>query len=632
MAAGTRTVNIQKSGYISPQPLTISVSPGQNLTGINFTMSANAGVITGKVTSLQQPLVNATVKAILNNQTVTATTGSDGKYSISVQPGTYSLTASKSGFVTSVPLTLTIGPGQQSANNNFNLVANTAVVQGTITKTGGAPLTNASIVLKETNAPENSYSTVSGAGGAYAVTVTAGKAYDIEVSKTGYSEFTGATGTLQPGSSATVDAILTPNPSSVSGKIYNNLQQLMASVQVKIYDSGNNLVKTLVTGSQGKYSTGLSAGSYKIKSSAAGHLPDSAQITLLLGQNLTNITLTLTQNFAFLSGIVKDQNGTNLTGVTVNLTSATGGATAVTGASGNYVISGLYGGTYNISMTKQGYATQSITGYVIQDGESKELNGTLTELTGSITGTVSDINSELIEGASVFFENSATGETFNKISAADGSFSITSLEFGTYIVHAIKTGYSASSEKSATISVASQNATVTLNDMVPHNAVIGGVVKDNYGNFLGSVQVSVSGDLGSGSAVTNTSGVFSIGGLAPGTYLVKTLLDGYSSDDLSVNVTTQADLEIFMLKNSSSLSGTVKDETGLSPGFTVPVYAVTESQLLFSAQSDLNGNFEIDDIPYNTEYLIYTDIFKEGYSNDTTTIFIPEGAPTAGPR
>ncbi|MEA2633982.1 MAG: large repetitive protein [Chloroflexota bacterium] len=116
VAEGSYTVTASATGYAG-QSRTVTVGPGATATQ-NFALTPPNGAITGTVT-------NATTGTPISGATVaysggSTTTNGSGQYTLSsVSPGTYSVTASASGY-SSMTQSVTVGSGQ-TATANFGL-------------------------------------------------------------------------------------------------------------------------------------------------------------------------------------------------------------------------------------------------------------------------------------------------------------------------------------------------------------------------------------------------------------------------------------------------------------------------------------------------------------------------------
>ena len=147
---GSHEVSVNKTGLVSPSPKTISLSAGQDLTGINFEMTPNAGSISGKVSSSGLALTNSQLRArnTSTSQVVTLTNTSDGGYTFNVQSGSWIILAQKTAFLSDSSAIITIGPGQSVINQNFSLVENTFTLRGTVTD-GTNAIRNASVSVND---------------------------------------------------------------------------------------------------------------------------------------------------------------------------------------------------------------------------------------------------------------------------------------------------------------------------------------------------------------------------------------------------------------------------------------------------------------------------------------------------
>ena len=627
VSAGSFDVVASKTGYITSDAKKVNIGPGQTLTGVNFTLAPNAGVISGKVTSLKQPLLNATVTASTGTEEHTTNTDGDGNYSFSLKPGTWDLTASKSGFVTSNTLSVTIGPGQQSLNNDFELTQNVATLKGVVSD-GVSPIENAQITVTEKNVPANKYNSVTSTNGNFNLVVDAGKAYEIKVEKKGYTDYTTETGTLQAGSVKQFSITLTANPSSVAGNAYDNSHNALSSVTVTAFKNGSQVAEK-TTGLDGSYLIGLSAGSYKIKASKAGYLSDSVSVTVQVGENLTGINFNLKENFSVITGNVKNTTGENLSEVTIDLNGSNGSVSLSTDDNGNYLYSKLLGGNYNISFSKDGYADTTITNYQINEGASVIVNVTMYPLDGKVSGKIFDSKGNALEGASVLLWNNS--RQYNAVSASDGSYSINSVVYDTYNLTSIKSGYTTADTVNVSVTKSNPSVTKDFNGLVKNDASVSGVVKDDEGNILPGVNISVSGNGGSGNALSDNNGNFSITALAPGTYTLHAEKENYSTVDTSLTLNGGVSLTITLIKNKATIYGKVTDVFAQPLPFLLQVTAAAQSGKVYTTNTNSSGEFEFEKVADNTTYKIFTNIYREGFSNDTASIDVPTGSSQVGP-
>lgn len=163
----TFTITASKAGYAS-QTLTLTLAPGQKLTGVAITLSTSAASLDGLVSVAGQGATGVSVMATdgrLTISTVTETTPTPGRWHIGgvPVPGTYTVSFSRGDLATqTVSITLDAG-GNVTAGSNLaqsdtdglirtTLHSATQDVTGTVTQTGavgcpGARLGEATVTL-----------------------------------------------------------------------------------------------------------------------------------------------------------------------------------------------------------------------------------------------------------------------------------------------------------------------------------------------------------------------------------------------------------------------------------------------------------------------------------------------------
>lgn len=629
LPTGNHTINVQKSGFISPQPISIALTVGQNISGINFQLSPNAGVISGTISSLGEVVPGATITATINSVSATQTSSQTGTYSFSVQPGTYTLVASKSGFVTSAPTSVTIAAGQTSSNNNFSLLKNTAVVKGVVTSSG-TPLNSVAVSIIEVGNTSNSYSSTTNVNGDFAVTVTAGKSYTVSVSKSGYASSTQTTSTLNAGTNNTYNFGINQNPASVKGKAISNTNQILTSTLVELINSTSGaIITSATTDLNGDYTIGTQAGSFRIKATKQGYKTDSTNVTVGVGQTLTGINFTLQENFSVLSGTIKEANGTAIADALINVSNNTGGASATSTSAGNYIATIIVPGNYNVKVQKQGFKDTTISNYALGGGQSLSLNIIMQKLSGSISGSVKTSGGVNVADASVF-ATSSTGTVYSATTSSSGTYSIAALPLESYTVTATKSSYLSAQQVNVALSTSSTSATANINDFVLNIGSLSGTISNQSGAGLLNATISVNGSQGSASTQTSTTGTYSINNLAPGTYNVSVVKSGYTVADTSIALPNSTlTLNRIMQENTGSISGTIRNQAGNTLIIPVTIKAISNTQTYTTTMNN-SGNYSFSGVQLNSNYTLITDIFREGFVNDSSTITINSGGTVSG--
>jgi hypothetical protein len=120
-------VTATATGYQSVTQSNVTVTVGTTTT-VNFSLTASAGIISGTVTSAAGSAIpNATVSYSGGS----TTTNASGAYTLSVAPGTYSVTATATGYqsVTQSNVTVTVGT---TTTVNFSLTTSTGTAVATV--------------------------------------------------------------------------------------------------------------------------------------------------------------------------------------------------------------------------------------------------------------------------------------------------------------------------------------------------------------------------------------------------------------------------------------------------------------------------------------------------------------------
>ena len=169
--------------------------------------------------------------------------------------------------------------------------------------------------------------------GTYAFSISAGVNYTMLVEKDGYKSASGSSGVQTAGSTAVKDFTLSSNPSSVAGTVNVSGGGILSGAKIYALDGSGQKVDSTTSKSDGTYVLGLNPNSYTLRVQKAGYTTDQKTTTLSIGQNLSGVNFSVSENFVFISGSIADSEGNTLDQVLVNASkSGGGGATAVSDA------------------------------------------------------------------------------------------------------------------------------------------------------------------------------------------------------------------------------------------------------------------------------------------------------------
>jgi len=361
---------------------------------------------------------------------------------------------------------------------------------------------------------------------------------------------------------STTDAI----PLSITGRVTNSLDG-RGIFGATVTCAG----ATSITDTSGLYFlTGLSAGTYYVSVNKPNYQFTATQ-TATLGPTRTNLNFQGRLFYAtsyMISGTVTC-SGQGVPGVAI----AAGGQSAVTGANGVYMITGVPAGTWVVNASVGAY-TVSYPQLATVGPNATGVNFTATWIGFDIYGTIT------CNGSGLAGVTTTTGGK-SVVTLADGTYIITGLPAGSYSVTASDSGYTLSGAQPATLGpygATGVNFTAAASG-APSTYAISGVVTYNSAGLAG-----VTVKAGQASAVTASDGTYTITALAAGTYTVAASESGYIlSGSHSVAVGPNASGINFTASVNTqptyTISGLVSGPKGVLSGALVSAggYAATTS-------------------------------------------------------
>lgn len=308
----------------------------------------------------------------------------------------------------------------------------------------------------------------------------------------------------------------------VTGQVADQVDGPLAGATLTLTDYNGVVVATTTSGADGSYSfPGLVAtDGYTVSVSA----PDGKIAVSPVTQAADLTTADAVVDFEVreiipvpVSGRVTDRSGAPVAGVTVTV----GGQTAVTGADGRYLFDQVGEGDYTATITTpDGYTIiSSPPPFTVPEGVETPITGVDFQLAAkpSVSGTVGAAGSGV---AGILVTAVGPAGTLTTVTAADGSYSFPGLDAGDYTVSIqTPTGFVPVGATSRDETVADADVTDVDFELARLGAVEGTVSGDG-GAPVAGVTVTVAGPGGSVVATTDADGVYSLGGLAPGTYVL----------------------------------------------------------------------------------------------------------------
>jgi hypothetical protein len=302
-------------------------------------------------------------------------------------------------------------------------------------------------------------------------------------------------------------------------------------------------------------------------------------------------------------GVVYGANGP-VAGAVVSASGTQGSGSAVTDGSGHYSISqGLKTGTYDVSAFAIGYLTSQTVNVQVTVGHTTQGISFDLQLSGGVSGTVTDLNSgNPLSGITVVAFSTGGGGSYgwSAITGSDGKYLLaTNLPTGSYnVTVSLPEGHiSQSSTQTVTAGAEVKN----VNFPLAKSGIISGTVTTPGGTPLNGITVYASSTTGGyyGYTTTNATGDYRISsGLGTGSYTVMAI-NGSSYDQKQASVTAGQETSGVNMKltvtppaPSGIITGQVTDTSTGKPVASATVTA-TGPGGQGSAKTDSNGDYVI---------------------------------------
>ncbi|MEB3103843.1 MSCRAMM family protein [Ferviditalea candida] len=576
----------------------IELAPAQTLVQ-NFVLPPNPSGVVGTVTGNGQPLQGVLVELLDNaNQLVsTTTTDAIGHYSIiGFSPGSYRLLFSKTGFADQL-IGLEVGLGE-TKTINVNLQTNFGSISGLVTDSQtGLPLAH-SIIRVVNPAGVTLTSTIADANGFYSVDSLPPGTYAITFSEDGYADQTiGAT--VISGQDTPVNAALDKLAGAIAGVVTDEFGLPLAQAIIRVFFN-ELVVATVTTTANGNYQiTGLSPGIYTVRAEAAGYIREVLGATVVTFET-ARADFVLTRNPGILLGTVQDSSGNPLPGSTITVRENTAvspviGRT-VTDENGNYIFSTLAPGSYIISAECTGFQIGQTSVFIVSV-EQTRADFRLQPVPGVISGQILDastgspITSANVEVRIVNANGTVIKTTY---SDAHGLYTASDLPPGTYAVISSAKNFQTNS---ASVTLSSGETAIVNLALLPGPGAVTGLVRDavsQLGIAGATVKVADANGVITGTAITDAQGAFTVTGLAPGSYTISAIADGFQSGMVGAIVPSALTINTILnlLRNPGSIIGTVSP----APNGTLVQLYDTNNLYLASKVADANGLFRFENI------------------------------------
>ncbi|SFS43689.1 carboxypeptidase regulatory-like domain-containing protein [Marininema halotolerans] len=396
LPSGIRIIQVSAPSYKNIFD-TVTLTPGNTLTGVNFTLQPNPGQINGHVSDEDtgDPISSATVFLRDSEGGIigTVTTSLYGNYIFQdLTPGNYDVIASADGFETKIIGAPVISNMETGAN--VSLAPLPGAISGRIINEQGNPITGNNLQVRLfDNHNQLLRAIVAQSNGTFLFDNLRPDSYLINITVTGFVQNT-ASAIVVRNMTTPLTISLQKQPSTLTGQVVNRVTgQSISGSQLSLYNSNDNIVLAeTVSGGDGRFLFNrLPEGSFNLTAAASGFGEGSIGVVLNIGET-TQTDISLIPNPGSLFGFVTAlDSGAAIPGATIRLYDPKGSFNAATPSNtqGEYLVSDLVPGTYIAIATASGFQSQ-LGGAIITSNQTTRLSFALSALPGAIDGTVTN--------------------------------------------------------------------------------------------------------------------------------------------------------------------------------------------------------------------------------------------------
>jgi uncharacterized repeat protein (TIGR01451 family) len=547
-AGGNYTVTPVRANYTFAPPSLVFNNLSADQPNTNFAATVNFHTVSGRITisggpQNTQPLagVNVTLSlnGVSNSNLQTVTTNANGEYAFDPQPAERNYAIVPTLPVSFAPYAFnpaSDATGILTANVTKNFTATPLyTIGGRITDAANNPVSGVSVSaspLTTVTTNANGEYTLSGA--------RPNTNYTVTPAKTGFT-FTppNRPQTNLMGNVTGADFSAASQTYTISGRITSTTTQPagqpVAGVTVKL--TGSQTAQT-TTNDNGEYAfanLGV-GGNYTVAPTLADHIitPTSKSANSLASNQTFDFTVA--QQFD-IRGIIKDEQGAPLSGVTLNLN---GSALLTTTADGKFEFLNRAGAqTFTVKPTRNGFTFSPAQEVFALNGDRLDLAFTGTPLTFNISGTIArNDTSAPLGGLTVNLRNSAASAIIaTTATAADGTYTFNSLPAGAnyHVSLPPQSGFTFTPD-GRTITNLQADQTAQNFAAVPTSYTISGRISDAGNNSLAGVTLTLTGtasSVTSANTTTDAGGNYSFNVPAGGNYTVAPARPDYTFNPAS---------------------------------------------------------------------------------------------------
>ena len=394
---GQYAIALSKDGYTTKTlAQKVSIESNKTATIGEQMLSSLYGSLSGTVKLQEVADYSGILVTVSGSQTYTASTTSDGSYSVSaLLPGTYSVILSKAGFVSKTISDVVITADTNTIVAENILISSSCGISGRVVLEGSIGNSGAIISATLVGDLSKTYTATTLEDGTYSFTGLDAGQYSIKMQMTGF-----VTDNSQLITTTYGEVSLVPNvtlksvTSTVNGNVTlsGSIDHTGVNVLLKAADASRQYDVT--TDRSGAYTiTKVQPGVYDLYASKSGFETKTVtDITIEPTSVKTIDSLNLAVAIRSITGSVELELRTDHSGALVTATKVTDPTkvySAISNSAGNYTLAGMEPGEYGIVITSAGYRTMTLpTTDVVADSTASLSKTSLLIARGTIAGIV----------------------------------------------------------------------------------------------------------------------------------------------------------------------------------------------------------------------------------------------------
>ncbi|MCA0987197.1 carboxypeptidase regulatory-like domain-containing protein [Guptibacillus algicola] len=418
---------------------------------------------------------------------------------------------------------------------------------------------------------------------------------------------------------------------------------LNTSIAIRVLNDNGALLQTLQALSEGTFEVlNLPSGSYRINVIADKYQASTVGAIVENGE-ISELTVPLVLAGGSIQGTITDTSGASLPGSFVELTDVNGilVATITSDQNGEFLFSDIKVGQLNVKATAPDYGVSSI-GVIVEPAEISTVQLSLSQITGTITGVVTDTDGNPISNATVAVADATNTSVATVITNSDGTYTIPQLDPSEYTITASESSSGANVVSGTVIPGDESIVDITL---IPLGAVVQGTILDIGGEVVVGATVELRSVSPFGPIVstvlTDSDGNYDFGTISNGTYTIVVTATNYGSESGSVLIEAGVPtIQQFVLTpDPSSVEGVVTTDGVAAPNTVVKLLDITDTSI-FEVQTDADGRYLIQNINpgiytllvNNPDYQSEKQGFTIGAGESTTVNFdlVPQPSEISG--